>query len=187
MKRFVWFIKHIEEILAGSALVLMLLITIYNVVMRYCFGNPRGWAAEMAVFCLIWATFLGASACYKRNMHYGMDYLVDHLPDRAKLITRRCITFLCMLLFAFLTWISFDFVKTVTKTTSFFHLSYKYLDAAVVLGFLSMTVYAAVYLVQSFVSPEKFSARYALAYEEDNNETPANVDVPPESERRYPS
>ena len=156
--------KNIEEIIGGTAIVLMLMTAVFNVFTRFILNNPQTWAEELECICLVYATFLCSAAAYKKNLHYGMDFLVDHLPLKAKLVLRRCITFICIFLFAYLTYLSFNFAMFATKTTAFFRLSYKYIDSAAVLAFISMTVYSVIYFIESFTEPEKYAARYVAAY-----------------------
>ena len=157
-------IKNLEEIVASAAFSLMILTAVYNVITRYVFSSPRTWAEELECICLVWTTFPAAAACYKKNLHYGMDFLVDKLPMNSKLILRRCITFICIFLFAFLFVISFKFMLAATKTTAFFRLNYRYIDLAAVLAFASMSIYSIIYFIESFTNPTSYAQRYAVAY-----------------------
>lgn len=169
MKRIRWLFGHIEEIISIIGLSGMLLTTIYNVIMRYCFSSPKGWATELAVICLVWATFPGAAVCYKKNLHYGMDFLVNKLPMRFQYRLRQAITGLCIVLFIFLTVISIRFTIDATKTTPFFMLSYKFIDLSAVLGFTSMMIYSFIYFIQSFKDPVAYGQRYVNAYIDDDD------------------
>lgn len=164
------FVKNWEEFIAAIALSIMLLTAVFNVFTRYILQSPFTWAEELECICLVWSTFCGAAAAYKHNLHYGMDFLVDHLPIKAKVVLRRFITFVCIFLFAYLTVLAVQFVMAATKTTSFFRLSYKFIDFSAVMAFASMTVYSVIYFVESFVKPEKYVARYAAAYEDEIDE-----------------
>ena len=48
----------------------------------------------------------------------------------------------------------------MVKVMPFSRLSYKWIDASAVVGFVSMTIYSTIYLIQAFAWPEKFDARY---------------------------
>ena len=165
MKKLTWLIANIEEIIAVIATTLMVAVVSVNVIMRYFFNNPMSWASETAVICLIWATFSGAAAAWKKNAHYGMDYLVDHIPEKARQFLRRAIMLLCIVLFIYLGYLSVVFTASVSKVTAFFRLSYRYLDAATVFGFASMAIHSIFYFVQSFTNPDRFEQRFASAYE----------------------
>lgn len=169
MKRIVWLLKNLEEIISSVALAGMVLTTTYNVILRYIFKNSQAWATELSILFLIWATFIGAAVCWKKNMHYGMDFVADHFSEKLRFQLHRGITLMCTLLFAFLFVIGLQFTLTATKTTAFFRLSYKFLDISAVLGFASMTIYSVIYFIQSIVHPDQFSRRYAVAYEDTEN------------------
>ncbi len=169
MKRFLHYIvKHWEDIIAASALSVMLIVAIINVFFRYVLNSPITWAEELECICLVWSTFLGAAAAYKLNLHYGMDFLVDHLPFTGKLFLRRTITFICIILFGFLTVLAVQFCLKATKITAFFRLSYKVIDFSAVLGFASMTVYSVIYFIESFTAKDKYISRYLLTIDEEN-------------------
>lgn len=163
-------LQNIEEIIGGGALCLMLLTAVFNVFTRYVLGKPQTWAEELECICLVYATFLCAAASYKRNLHYGMDFLVDHLPLKGKILLRRCITFICIFLFSYMTYLSVQFMALAVKTTTFFRLSYKYIDLAAVLCFASMTIYSLLFFVESFVHPERYAERYISTYEDEEKE-----------------
>lgn len=155
-----WLLRNFEEVIGCICIGGMGLITAYNVFCRYFLNSARSWAEELAVILLIWATFMGCSACYKRNLHAGMDFLVVRLPKKIQHYVRVFNSVVLLALFVYMTKISFDFTRSITKTTTYFRLSYFYLDLAVVICFASMSVYTCVFLYQAFKTPEKFDARF---------------------------
>ncbi|WP_317855415.1 TRAP transporter small permease [Chakrabartyella piscis] len=169
-KVLILFCKRWEEVFSGVALAIMILTAVFNVFTRYVLQSPMTWAEELECICLVWSTFCGAAAAYKYNLHYGMDFVADRLPKKARVKLRQCITFMCIFLFAYLTVLSFQFVLTTTKTTTFFRLSYKYINVAALLGFASMTVYSVIYMIESFVKPNQYADRYAKDYTEEMEE-----------------
>jgi len=165
--RILYAITHMEEIIAASALSCMAFTACINVFTRYIMNNPLTWAEELECICLVFATFVGGAACYKRNLHYGMDFLVDRLPENGKMFLRKTLLLLFIVLFIYLTGLSYKFALSASKTTTFFRIKYKYIDFAAVLGFGSMAFYSLRYFIQSFTDPQKFAARYASAYAND--------------------
>lgn len=165
-KKLLWLILHIEETISVIGLSGMLLFTIFNVVMRYAFDRPKGWATELAVICLVWATFPGAAACHKKNLHYGMDFLVNRLPENMQYRLRQVLMGVCVILFATLTYVAIAFTIRTTKTTSFFMVSYRFINSAAIVGFLSMTIYSLYFFIKSIKAPDYFKQYYANAYQE---------------------
>ncbi len=50
---------------------------------RYGLNHSLFWSEEIGRICLVWISFLGASAAYKRKAHIGIDVVVSRLPERA--------------------------------------------------------------------------------------------------------
>ena len=61
-------------------MVLILLLVIVQVGMRYLFNSPLTWSEELAVFVMIWLTFIGSLICMRDKEHIEVTILVDHLP-----------------------------------------------------------------------------------------------------------
>ena len=165
-KKILWFILHLEEIISVIGLTGMLLFTIFNVVMRYAFDSPKGWATEFAVIFLVWATFPGAAACHKRNLHYGMDFLVNRLSPSIQYRLRQILMGVCVILFSLLAYVAVVFTIRTTKTTSFFMISYRFINSSAIVGFTSMTLYSLYFFIKSIKDPDYFKQYYANAYQE---------------------
>ena len=58
--------------------------TFLNVICRYFFNHPIYQAEEIATSMFVWLVFIGASACFKENMHVGIDCLVNLLPAKMR-------------------------------------------------------------------------------------------------------
>lgn len=162
-----WVILHVEEIIAVTALAVMTTAIFYNVLMRYLFRNPTAWADELAMICLAYVTFVGGAAAYKRNLHFGIDILLDLMPSKFRTFIRQAVNFAFIILFAYVTYLGYDLYKGAVKIFNYSGWSYKIMDAALPLGFLSMTIYAVYFFIQSFTDKEAFRRRYEQSYEEE--------------------
>jgi TRAP-type transport system small permease protein len=58
----------------------MAMITGVQVFSRYVLNHSLFWSEEVGRICLVWISFLGASAAYRRRAHIGIDFLVARLP-----------------------------------------------------------------------------------------------------------
>ena len=161
-----WLISNIEEIISASAIAVMLTAIFVNVMLRYIFRSPTSWADELALICMAYVTFVGGAAAYKRNLHFGIDILVDRLPDKGKHIMRSAMTFVFIILFAFMTYLGYDLTINAKKVMNYSGWSYKIMDASLPLGFLSMTIYSIKYFIMSIVNPEEFDKRYTSQYDD---------------------
>lgn len=62
--------------LSGLLLLFLMLITCYEVVMRYLFRSPSGWVVEVCEYMLLYITFFGTTWLLKHDRHVRVDILV---------------------------------------------------------------------------------------------------------------
>lgn len=161
-KGLLWILSNIEEIIATIALTIMLVVCSCNVIARYCLKDALSWADEVCVLMLAWTTFVGSAAAYKRNMHFGMEFVIDRLPYTGKKILRLFVTFMLIFVSGYLTYLSFGFTIKAVKIMPFSRLSYKWIDSSAIVGFASMTIYSVIYLIQGITNKEKYEKRYQI-------------------------
>jgi TRAP-type C4-dicarboxylate transport system permease small subunit len=65
---------------AAVALSIIVLINGANVVGRYFFGRPIGWAEEAMLYLMIFVVFAGAIGATWRGVHIGIDAFVTRMP-----------------------------------------------------------------------------------------------------------
>jgi TRAP-type C4-dicarboxylate transport system permease small subunit len=71
--------------------------------MRYIFNSPLTWSEELAVFAMVWLTFIGSVICMRDREHIEIEILVDHLPPKLRrvvIVVSRMISALFLLLLA---------------------------------------------------------------------------------------
>ena len=77
--------KAVEIALLAVLLLAMVLMVFGNVVLRYVFNSGIVVSEELARFCFVWLTFIGAIVAVRDNAHLGMDNVVAALPRARKL------------------------------------------------------------------------------------------------------
>jgi hypothetical protein len=73
-------LRNFEEIVACTALTVVVLSTSWGVFTRYVSAQPATWSAEIAAVGFCWAIFLGSAAAFKRGQHISIDMLTQALP-----------------------------------------------------------------------------------------------------------
>lgn len=73
------------EFLAGTLVLVEILVLLASVIARYVFGEPLTWADELASMLFLWLSMLGAVLAFHRGKHMRMTALAD----RAKPSTQR--------------------------------------------------------------------------------------------------
>ena len=121
MKFIRFFLSHIEEIAAGTLLVLMSLATFGNVVARYFFNNPLEWAEEFSRYAFIWVVFLGAAYCTKTKRHIVIDGLVLALPSTVRAYLALLAELIVLGMAGILTYYGWILTVFTTQPTSTLH------------------------------------------------------------------
>ena len=73
-----------------SRIILMILVAILGisiflqVFFRYFLNNPLSWSEEVARYCMIWITFIGASVAFNDDSMSSVDLLVNAVPRTAR-------------------------------------------------------------------------------------------------------
>ena len=71
-------------VVAGAALVLISAVIPWAVYTRYVMNRAASWPEPTAVLLTIVLTFIGAAACYRRQLHMNVSFFVFLLPPPLK-------------------------------------------------------------------------------------------------------
>jgi TRAP-type C4-dicarboxylate transport system permease small subunit len=72
---------------AGSALVLISAVIPWAVFTRYVLNSAASWPEPTAVLLTIVVTFIGAAACYRRQLHMNVSFFVQMFPAPLRRLT----------------------------------------------------------------------------------------------------
>lgn len=119
----------------------MMIVTLVDVFARNVLGFSFPWAGELARFILIWVTFIGASAAYKRLEMPGFDMIANKVSEKMTVIIFK-VTHLVVLLFSGMI-VYAGFTQSFSKTVSLqisagleISMTYPYLAIPVGMSFL---------------------------------------------------
>jgi TRAP-type transport system small permease protein len=144
-----WIVLHIPELIAGIALIIALFFTTTNAFSRYLFKRTFTGFDEITAFMFAWAVFPGAAAAFRRRLHYGIDLVVNLIPEKKKAVVQFVAHVLITTIVGILTYLSIILMTgTGGKLFSVSKLSYASFDAALVVGFGFMTIYSTVFTVK---------------------------------------
>ena len=65
------------NLLAGLSMAVMVLLTTYQVIVRYIFNSPSTWSEELVGYLFGWSTMLGATIVSGERGHMNIPVLVD--------------------------------------------------------------------------------------------------------------
>lgn len=81
-------INRIVELIVVAAYVALVADISAAVFFRYVLNDSLMWGEELARYIFVWLTFLGAGLGVGRNVHVGVDSVVEMLPLRSKLLVQ---------------------------------------------------------------------------------------------------
>jgi TRAP-type transport system small permease protein len=146
-------VDNVEETLACTALVVVVLAVAWGVLTRYVTAQPAPWAGEVSAMAFAWVVFLGAAAGFKRGLHASVDLLTARLPN----LLRRALTILVdlgVLAFAaYVTWLGVEFTgRNLDNPSPVLRVPMSIIYMAVTLGFASIAFRQTVRLLRDLRS-----------------------------------
>ena len=130
---------YFEEVVAGAALVVVIISTCWGVVTRYITAQPAAWTGEVAGIAFAWLIFVGAAAGFKYGMHVTIDMLVALLPQALRRLLMAAADLLVLAFLAMLLVLAVEFsIDAWDDPTSVLRLPRTVTYASVVVGALCM-------------------------------------------------
>ena len=72
-------LNKILDVLAGSSMAVMVILTTYQVITRYIFKSPSTWSEELVGYLFGWSTLFGATIVSGERGHMNIPILVDRM------------------------------------------------------------------------------------------------------------
>ncbi|EGL81747.1 Tripartite ATP-independent periplasmic transporter DctQ component [Caldalkalibacillus thermarum TA2.A1] len=61
-------------------LAVLIVVVMLQVIFRFVIHQPLAWTEELARYCLVWLTFLGAAYAMSARAHVGVEFLINLVP-----------------------------------------------------------------------------------------------------------
>ena len=107
MKKINTLTKVIEAIVA-ALMVFVTLLTFVQVIRRTLFSSVFPWAEELAIYSMVWITFLGAVLCLRHSEHTRIDAFINLFPHK---IRKWIEVFDLVVCFAFMSLLSYHTIE----------------------------------------------------------------------------
>lgn len=99
-------------------LMIITVLTFYQIVMRYAFNMAPSWSEELVRFLFVWLSFVGAGMGVRDKIHIGVDVVVNLLPAPVQRITAMVVAAGLALLGGFLIRSGLDIVMMTSSQPS---------------------------------------------------------------------
>lgn len=73
-------VRHFEELICCTALVIIAISVFSQVIARYVFEIALHWTEEVAAVSMVWAVYMGASLCVRERFHIRILVAVHAFP-----------------------------------------------------------------------------------------------------------
>ena len=70
-------LNKVLNLLAGLSMTVMVVLTTYQVVVRYIFNSPSTWSEELVGYLFGWSTMLGATIVSGERGHMNIPIIID--------------------------------------------------------------------------------------------------------------
>ena len=141
MRRVLWVLDHIEEIVGGAFFVVIVITVFLGVIFRYVLQNPIPWTIELATISFVWVVFVGSSAAMKRQLHIGIDALTRLAPAPVQEVLGLAVNLIILWLLWFFIESGWAFALSAwLKITPVFKWPYTVVDLAVPVGSSLMAI-----------------------------------------------
>ncbi len=146
-----------EKVLSVILMSVMLGSIALGVLFRYCFGNPLTWTDELAVYMLIWLTFVGGSMSVKSGKAASLDLVFEKVNVMWKriflVVGYACVmTFAAIVAYMAIKWISNPSIQTQISPGLKISMFFPYLS--IPFGLVCLTIHSLNHFVQAFIYQE---------------------------------
>jgi TRAP-type transport system small permease protein len=136
----------------------MAVIIFSNVMLRYVSGSSIVWAEEVARYCMIWLTFLGAGPVLRMGGHIAIENLQDAMPTVLAQWTRAVVLLLMIGLGLGMVTMGLAYVqRSQFQMTASTQIPFSYIYAAIPIGGLIL-LWSSLAIAVSYVKDRLFEA-----------------------------
>lgn len=102
-------LSYVAGLLAGFAVVLMVVVTCVEVFSRSVLGQPLGWNVSFVErYLMVGAAFFGIVTAYRTGAHVAVTSIFEGLPHNAKKILHIATHAIVAVIFALLAWFGLE-------------------------------------------------------------------------------
>lgn len=116
--KFLDVLEKIGKVFLVVTVFLMIVIVVYQVVMRYVFSNANSWSEELARYLFIYDVMVGTAIAIRRNSHLQIDVLINLLKPKMRCIFTIVTTVVGMVFMGYLFSYSLTLCQTGARTMS---------------------------------------------------------------------
>ena len=154
IERRVYKFTLVMGIISAVGLTAMMVITVYNVIMRYVFTKPIYGVVELVGMILVLTSTFGMALCQKDRSHITITLITDMLPPRIKAISEVFGLLMSFICFGIITCMMFIdtvefFERGIGGLSADLGFPLGYVSATFVIGSFAFTVVLLMQFIES--------------------------------------
>src|SRR5699024_5376549 len=135
----------------------LIAIVFLQVISRYVISSPALWTVDMALFCLMWLTMMGAALCVRKEAHLTIDLFPNEWDKTIKILSIIA-NFVIIIISLFLVYQGTIYaLDSFNKTAGMTDISLFYFIISIPLGSLLMVLFAIELLIGLFSNQERMN------------------------------
>lgn len=111
-------LEMIEKAVIAVSVAAMVILMMYQVILRYAFNNSNSWSEELVRYLFILSVMLGSAIAVRRNSHLQIDILLNFMSTKVKAIFTIVSTCAAIVFLGFLMRYSLMLCTTAVNTIS---------------------------------------------------------------------
>ncbi|TKW67081.1 MAG: TRAP transporter small permease [Paracoccus denitrificans] len=128
-----------EEIIAGTALLVLVAAVVIGVATRYVTRTPATWTGDISSLSFAWLVFVGGAAAFKYGMHMSIDLAWNLIPYGPRRYLGLVVDLFLLTFLAYATWLGISFtIGSIDDPMPILRWPRAWLYAAVPTGFAFM-------------------------------------------------
>lgn len=105
--------ENFEEVFLVASTIALILVILFQVIMRYAFNNSQSWTEEIARFLFIWQVWMGVAYAARKGKHIRVDVMSDLVGPKGKLVFNFIFLVCSIAFFGYLAYESYGVVMAI--------------------------------------------------------------------------
>ena len=147
-----------EKILAIILATVLLVSLAGGVLFRYLFKSPLFWSDELAIFCLIWITFIGGSMGLKQKASPSITIVTDIVSTKLRKILNILSNVILLVFVGYVLYLAYKWIGTpniMVQTSTAMNMPKIYFYLSIPISFIFMVIHVFNATLQSFTDVEE--------------------------------
>ena len=149
---------NVEKILAIILAIGLLGSLAAGVLFRYVLKSPLFWSDELAIFCLIWITFIGGSMSLKEKASPSITILTDLVSSKFKKYVQALSNIILLLFVAYILYLAIEWISMpsiMVQTSTAMNIPKIYFYFSIPISFVFSVIHVLANILLDFTDSEQ--------------------------------